>query len=320
MSENSIRAGVIGVGSMGQHHVRVYEELDAVDLVGIADADAEKASEVAAEYETRAVEVQDLVEDVDAVSIAVPTPYHYETAMTCIEHGVHVLIEKPIAASKSEGEELLEAAEANNVLIQVGHIERFNPAVRALDKVVDREDIVAIHAERLGPPPEREIHDNAVIDLMIHDADIVLSLAGHEPIAVQSAGTRENRYATATLQFESGIVATLTASRLTQRKVRKLQITTEENFIEVDYLNKTVDIHRRSAPEFVKGESGMQYRHESVIERPQIDNSEPLKAELSEFVESVRSGTTPRVNGEDSIRALKLVTEIDEKSRKQTEE
>jgi len=299
---------------MGQHHVRVYDELDEVDLVGVADADAEKASKIAEEYETRAVEVQGLVEDVDAVSIAVPTPYHYETAMTCIEHGIHVLIEKPIAASRSEGEELIEAAEANDVLMQVGHIERFNPAVTALNKVVDTEDIVAIHAERLGPPPKREIHDNVVIDLMIHDVDIVLSLTGDEPATVQSAGTRKNRYGTATLQFESGIVATLIASRLTQRKVRKLQITTEENFIELDYLDKTVDIHRRSAPEFVKRESGMQYRHESVIERPQIDNGEPLKAELSEFVESIRTGTIPRVNGEDGLRAFELVTEIDEKS------
>ncbi|SFQ00485.1 Predicted dehydrogenase [Halolamina pelagica] len=299
---------------MGQHHVRVYEELDEVELVGVADADAERASEIAEEYGTRAIEIQTLVEHIDAVSIAVPTPYHYETAMTCIEHGVNVLIEKPIAASKSEGEKLIEEARSNDVLIQVGHIERFNPAVTALDKVVDKEDIVAIHAERLGPPPEREIHDNAVIDLMIHDADIVLSLAGDEPTTVQSAGTRDNRYATATLQFESGIVATLTASRLTQRKVRKLQITTEENFIEVDYLDKTIDIYRRSVPEFVKHDSGVQYRHESVIERPQVDNNEPLKVELSEFLEAVQNGTRPPVSGSDGLRAFELVTEIDKKA------
>lgn len=320
MNKEPLQIGVIGIGSMGKHHVRVYDELEGVNLVGVADADAQKSSEIAQEYDVHAVEVQDLVETVDAVSIAVPTPYHHETAMTCIENGVHVLIEKPIAATKSEGRELIETAEANEVHIQVGHIERFNPAVVALDKVLSEESIVAIHAERLGPPPQREVHDNAIIDLMIHDADIVLSVVDEEPASVQSAGTRDNRYATATLQFESGIVATLTASRLTQRKVRKLQITTENNFIELDYLNQTIDIYRRSAPEFVKRDSGMQYRHESVIERPQIDNSEPLKAELREFVESIRSNTTPRVSGYDGLRAFELVTEIDAKSGIHAEE
>lgn len=315
MTEDPIQAGVIGVGSMGQHHARVYERLDTVNLVGVADADAEKASEIAEEYDTRPVDVDDLVADADAVSIAVPTPYHYEMAMTCIEHGVHVLIEKPIAASKSEGEELIDAAEANDVFIQVGHIERFNPAVTAINKIVNHDDIVAVHAERLGPPPEREIHDNAIIDLMIHDADIVLSLAGDDPVSIQSAGTQDGKYATATLKFESGIVATLTASRLTQKKIRKLQITTEENFIELDYIDQAINIHRRSVPEFVKRDSGVQYRHESVIERPQIDNGEPLKAEISGFIESVRDGTRPIVSGSDGLRAFELVTEIDEKTR-----
>ncbi|KAB7514662.1 gfo/Idh/MocA family oxidoreductase [Halosegnis rubeus] len=314
MSDQPTRIGVIGVGSMGNHHVRVYDELGGVELVGVADADDEQAAEIAREYDTRALEIPDLVEAVDAVSIAVPTPYHYETAITCLEEGVHVLIEKPIAATKSEGETLIDTAGKNGVHIQVGHIERFNPAVTTLEKILEREDIVAIDAERLGPPPQRAVHDNAIFDLMIHDADIVLSLLNDEPVSVQSAGTRDNKYATATLQFESGVVATLTASRLTQRKVRKLQITTKNNFIELDYLDQTIDIYRRSAPEFVQRDSGMQYRHESVIERPQIDNVEPLKAELREFVESIRTDTTPRVSGHDGLRAFELVTEIDERS------
>lgn len=315
MAEKTIKAGVIGVGSMGQNHVRVYDEIEQVDLVGVADADEQRAMEIATEYDTRALPTEELLNVVDVVSIAVPTPYHHDTAMECIQSGIHVLIEKPIAATEKEGRELIQAAEANDVTIQVGHIERFNPAITALDKIVDREDIVAIRAERLGPPPKREIHDNAVIDLMIHDVDILLSLAGEEPTVVQGVGTHDNKYASATLQFESDITGTLIASRLTQRKVRKLKITTEENFIEVDYLDQTIDIHRRSAPEFVKSNSGVQYRHESVIERPQIANHEPLKAEIESFIESVRNGTEPHVSASDGLQAFTLANEIDKKAQ-----
>lgn len=310
-----MRAGVIGVGSMGQNHARVYDEYEQTDLVGVADADEKRAIEIAGEYSTRALPTKELLNIVDVVSIAVPTAFHRDTAVECIQSGIHVLIEKPIAATQEEGRELIEEAEANNVTIQVGHIERFNPAITALDEFVDRHDIVAIHAERLGPPPHREIHENVVIDLMIHDVDILLSLAGEEPTVVQGVGTRENKYASAILEFESGITGTLVASRLTQRKVRKLKITTEEQFLEVDYLNQTIDIHRGSAPEFVKSDSGVQFRHESVIDRPLIMNHEPLKAEIESFVESVRNGTDPHVTGSDGLQAFKLVNEIDKKTR-----
>jgi len=314
MTEKTVQVGVIGVGSMGQHHARVYNEIEGTSLVGIADADIDRATEIAAEYDTRALPLDELLELADAVSIAVPTQHHYETAMQCIDRGTHILIEKPIALTESEGEALIEAAANNGVTIQVGHIERFNPAVSALRNIVDTDDIVALRAERLGPPPKRTIQDNAVIDLMIHDVDIFLSLLDEEPSVVQSVGTNDNKYVSATLQFDSGAVGTLISSRLTQRKVRKLKITTTENFIEVDYIDQSIDIHRRSAPEFVQRDSGMQYRHESVIERPQVENREPLKSELTEFVDSVRTGSKPRVSGVDGLRAFQLVTEIDEQT------
>lgn len=320
MSDTTVRVGVIGVGSMGQHHVRVYDEIEDATLVGIADADDERAAEIATEYGTTAMSVAELLDNVDAVSVAVPTPYHFETAMNCIHNGVDLLIEKPIAETEAEGLELIETAEANDVTIQIGHIERFNPAVSALDRIMDSADIVALRAERLGPPPERDIHDNVVVDLMIHDVDIVLSLLDAEPITIQSAGTHDNKYVSATLQFESGVVGTLISSRLTQRKVRKLKITTESEFIELDYLDQTIDIHRRSVPEFVERDSGVQYRHESIIERPQVETHEPLKAELSEFIDSVRNNSTPRVSGRDGLRVFELVNEIDDRTETSRED
>jgi predicted dehydrogenase len=284
-------------------------------LVGVADADSSQADRIAEEYETVAMREDKLLEAVDAVSVVVPTQYHLETALHCIEHGVHVLIEKPIAANKQAAVEIIEAAEAADVIVQVGHIERFNPAIQELDRIVKVEDIVAIRTERLGPPPERDIQDNSVIDLMIHDVDVVTALLGGEPAAVSALGTRENKYASATLQFDSGVVATLISSRLTQRKVRKLKITTKDKFIEVDYLDQTIEIYRQSAPEFINKDDGIHYRHESVIERPQVKNHEPLKKEIDSFVESIRTNTTPVVSGRDGLRALELVQEIDESAK-----
>ena len=320
MKEEKLQVGVIGVGSMGQHHARVYNELDSVALIGVTDADASRAESIAAEYDTVAMPLEELLDTVDAVSVAVPTQYHLETALACIEHGVHILIEKPIAANEEEASEIIEAAEDADIIVQVGHIERFNPAIQELDRIVKAEDIVAIRTERLGPPPERDIQDNTVIDLMIHDVDVVTALLGDEPTTVNALGMRENRYASATLQFDSGVVATLISSRLTQRKVRKLKITTKDTFIEVDYIDQSIEIHRQSAPEFINKEDGMHYRHESVIERPQVESHEPLKKEINSFVESISSNTTPVVSGRDGLRALELVREIDASAKEDSSE
>ena len=307
-----MRAGVIGVGSMGQNHARVYAELPGVELAGVADADAERAREVATRHDTRALSMAELLDRVDAVSIAVPTTHHASVARECIESGVDVLVEKPFVADPAEGRALEALADERGVLIQVGHIERFNPAVRAVTEILDEQEVIAVDAQRLGSPRERTIADNAVMDLMIHDIDVLLSLIDEDVITVNALGAEDNRYIDAQLRFEGGVVASLTASRVTQKKIRELSITTRECWISVDYIDRSVAIHRHSLPEYVERKSGMHYRHEGVVERPMVDSGEPLKEELASFVECVRERETPLVTAEDGLRALSVARTIDQ--------
>ncbi|MFC6905573.1 Gfo/Idh/MocA family oxidoreductase [Halalkalicoccus tibetensis] len=311
MSERPpVRVGVIGVGSMGQNHVRVFRELPETELVGIYDADREQAASVADAFGVDVLDLDDLLDAVDAVSIAVPTQYHYDTARECIDAGVGVLIEKPIVEDLDNGRQLIEFADQRDVTLQVGHIERFNPAVMTLMELLDDLDIIAIEAKRLGPPLDREIADTAVMDLMIHDIDIMLSIFGEEAEDVHAAGTRGSDYATATIQTPSGRIGQLTASRVTQQKVRELTITAEKCRVIVDYIDQSIEITRQSLPEYAK-QDGFRYRHENIVEQVLVERREPLKNELSAFAEAVRTGSEPVVTGEDGLRALSLAREID---------
>lgn len=311
MTTDSIDVGVIGVGSMGQHHARVYSELPQTNLVGISDLDQIAAGDVASECGTSVLSKHELLEHVDAASVAVPTDAHYDVAMDCLEADVAVLLEKPAVMDLSRGRKLDRAANRAGLPIQVGHIERFNPAVTTVAGIVDDLDIMAIRAHRLGPEPDRFIEDSAVMDLMIHDIDVVRSLVGEEPVDVSSTGIEENCHASALLQFESGVMGSLTASRLTQRKIRRLEITARECYIEVDYTDQSVEIHRSSVPEYVVDNGDVHFRHESLVERPTVSNREPLKEELTSFVETVTDGTEPRVTLEDGIRAVEIARQIE---------
>lgn len=307
-----IRVGVIGVGSIGRHHARVYSHLQGADLMGVADVDEEVAAEVAAAYDVSVLGEDALIENVDAISVAVPTEHHFPIAKSAVEAGVHVLVEKPFVKNPALGEELVELAEEVDVCLQVGHIERFNPAVMALEAVLADRDIIAYEVRRLGPDPERGIQDTVVLDLMIHDLDIVRTLAGESPNEIQAAGREDGKHASATLRFGDGSMATLTASRVTQRKVRELGIATTDGYVHVDYLDRQIEIYRDSMRHLVDRDGDRRYRHESVIERPFVDNSEPLKNELSAFLDSVQDGTTPVVSGSDGLTALRLAQEVEE--------
>jgi len=222
-TQDQINTGVIGTGNMGRHHARVYNELPDSNLVGVYDIDADQAEKVAAKHGTESLEFEELLERVDAVSVAVPTLHHYDTVKQCLERGVHVLVEKPFVDNRSQGEELIEIAEENNVQIQVGHIERFNPAVVALQDIVPDIDIINIDAERLGPPLDRDMEDSVVEDLMIHDIDILLWLINSEVSSISTFDSDE-AYTTANFQFEDGTIARLTASRVTQRRFENSQL------------------------------------------------------------------------------------------------
>lgn len=309
-----VRVGVVGVGSMGRNHARVLQDVPDATLVGVSDADPDRAAAVASEFDTRPMEFGSLLDTVDAVSVAVPTPYHYEVSCECIEAGVDLLVEKPLVADLERGHRLVDLADTHDVILQVGHVERFNPGVRTLLDVTEEMDIVAVTARRLGPPPDRDIEDTAVMDLMIHDVDIVLSLV-NEPVAeVAAVSTEAGRYAAATLQFESGIVAQFTASRVTQEKVRELNISAADARVSLDYTDQHLDVHRQSVPEFVE-EDGVRHRHESVVEHLTVDRREPLRAELASFVAASRTRTEPVVDGAEALQSLEVTRQIDALAR-----
>jgi len=308
--QKTLDTGVIGTGSMGRHHARVYNELPESNLTGIYDVDNEQAAQVAAENGTESLGLDELLARVDAVSIAVPTVHHYEIAKQCIDQGVHVLVEKPFVDEQQQGEELIDLAEENDVQIQVGHIERFNPAVVALKDIIPDIDIISVKAERLGPPLDRTVKDSVVKDLMIHDIDILLWLID-ENVSSVSALDSDEAYTTANFEFEDGSIGSLTASRVTQRKVRTLTITAHSCQIEVDYIDQTVEIYRHSLPEYIEENGDVRYRHESIVERPMVKNEEPLKSELSSFIDSAGSGEAPEVLGRDGLRAVEYVDKIE---------
>jgi predicted dehydrogenase len=310
--DSPIDAAVIGVGSMGRHHARVYSELPDVNLVGVYDVDDEAAREVAADNGTRTLALDELLAAADVASIAVPTPYHADIADQCIDHGVDVLVEKPFVDDLDAGRALLDRAEAAGVTVHVGHVERFNPAVRALADVVADLDVIAVDAQRLGPPPEgRAVDESAVLDLMIHDIDVVLAMLDAEVADVSANGAKSNQYANANVRFDDGTLASFTASRVTQQRVRRLAITAEDCRVNVDYIDRSVEIHRHSLPEYIEDNGDVRYRHESIVERPTVETGEPLKNELESFVAAARGEREPVVSGEDGLRVLEVARRID---------
>jgi predicted dehydrogenase len=308
-----IRVGVIGVGNMGQHHVRVLSFLKDAHLVGVADVNVERGLEVASKYRVRFFEdYRELLPYVDAVCVAVPTRLHYEVGMTCMRHGVHVLMEKPIAASISEAELLVNAAAEYDCILQVGHIERFNPAFLELQKVIQQEEILALEAHRLSPYSQRANDVSVVLDLMIHDIDLLLELMAAPVVRLTASGTHASGsgyldYVTATLNFANGAIACLTASKVTHRKVRRLTIHGKNSLTEADFLNSEILIHRHSQ----KAEQVL-YRQDELVERVYTSNIEPLHAELEHFVHCVRGGNQPSVGGEQALKALRLATRIEQ--------
>ncbi|MFC6755509.1 MULTISPECIES: Gfo/Idh/MocA family oxidoreductase [Haloarcula] len=305
-----LAAGVVGVGSMGRHHARVYNEIQGVELVGIADADEGAATQVASTYGTTVYDLETLLGMVDLVSIAVPTRYHYEVASTAIDAGVSVLVEKPFVTDAEKGRELIDRAEAAGVTLQVGHIERFNPVVDVLEDVLANVEPIAASARRLGPPVSRDVRDDVVMDLMIHDIDIACSLFGDAVAGVTAIGACDGDYTDAQIEFDGGTLCSLTASRVTQERIRDLSVTARECHVNVDFMDQSVRIYRHSDPSYHTENGDVRYSQESIIERPAVDSDEPLKRELRSFVDCVRTGSTPRTTGSDGLYAMLLADEI----------
>ena len=310
-----VRVGVIGVGRMGIHHARLYAEIPGAELVGVADADPASRARASATYGIPVFEDhRELLPLVDAVSIAVPTTLHHQVAGECLDRGIHVLVEKPIAHGVAEAEDLAARAVARGVVLQVGHIERFNPAVVELRRILAAEKLLAISARRCSPPTPQIFDVDVVFDLLIHDLDIALALAGSPVRSVKATGSavKGDRIDLALVQieFENGILADLVASKLTQLKIRELTATTENAYVTVDYISRDISIYRNaSVTQAETVNAAVQHREGVLVEKPVVRPIEPLRLEL-EHVLGCIGGAAPLVTAADAIAALRLATAI----------
>lgn len=308
-----LRVGVIGAGNMGRHHVRILASLGAaVHLAGVADLDPAVRREMAEQYRVPVhVGFRDLLPAVDAVVVAVPTSAHAEVALACLDAGKHVLLEKPIAASAEEGARLVEAAREKGLVLLPGHVERFNPAVGELARALRSAGrVIGLQARRLSPFNGRGADMDVVADLMLHDIDLALSLLDGPVAACQACGlaVRSPRvdYAAATLFFPSGAVGSFVASRVSQEKIRQLEITADEGYFVLDLLDRKLMITRRAASR----QEGAVYRQESATEKISVPNAEPLALELLHFVACARGREKPAITAEVAVEVLRVVGEI----------
>ena len=312
-----VKVGVIGIGNMGWHHARVLSLLRDAQLVGVADPDPDRGQLAKDQFGCQWFpDYQTLLGEGEAVCIAVPTLLHHSVGLACLEAGVHVLIEKPIAASQDEATALIQAARNAGRLLQVGHIERFNPAFRELTKVVANEEVVVLEGRRHSPHSDRANDVSVVLDLMIHDIDLVLELAQASVVRLAAAGGRSAEgpidYVNATLGFDNGVVASLTASKMSHRKIRSLSAHCRSSLVETDFLNHTLHIHRRAHEWYSADHGELLYRNDGFIEEVSTTSIEPLYAELEHFLQCVRGRETPAVDGLQASRALLLADLIEQ--------
>ena len=312
--ESNIKLGLIGTGHMGQYHVNVAVGLSSVyTVVGIYDNNPEQAKEIAGRFGVSAYEDMDkLMDEVDAVAIAVPTAYHYEIAKKALKKGKHVLVEKPMTETVAQARELVELAGKQGLIFQVGHVERFNGAVLELNKVADKPFL--IETRRLAPFSPRIADVGVILDLMIHDLDIVLNLVGEKVISVHSRGRKafsdHEDIAVATLQFEGGCIANLNASRATQSKVRTLTISQEKAYVHLDFATQDIDIHRQSSSAYLMTREELRYKQESFVEKIFVHKDNPLRQEHQHFVACIKGEQEPIVSGESELRTLEIATQI----------
>jgi predicted dehydrogenase len=299
------RAGVIGVGHLGQHHARLYASLPGAQLVGVLDQSVERAQVVADRHGARVFRtVDELLPHVDVVSVAVPTSGHYAVAKSCLKAGKHLLVEKPIAVTPGEAQELVELAKQRGCCLQVGHSERFNPVMVLMRPHIKKPVFIECH--RLSSFSERGTDVDVVLDLMVHDLDLVLSLNPGPVEEVRAAGvavlSSSIDIAHARIQFRSGGVANLTSSRVSTNKMRRLRIFQRDNYLSIDFQTRQGMICRRSA------EAGK--RPTVEVTNLQGGDEEPLKLQLESFLHAVGTGTRPVVSGEDGAAAVAVAHQV----------
>lgn len=312
----SIKVGVIGIGYLGQHHARIYSEIEDVELIAIVDIDEKKAMAFAEKYGCEAYpDYREMLDKVDALSIVTPTISHYNIALDCIRAGKDILIEKPITVNVEEANELIIESEKSGCIIQIGHLERYNPAVLAASEIIKEPKF--IEAERLSPFLGRGTDVDVTLDLMIHDIDIILGLISSPIKDIRAVGakvlTDKIDVAKAWLEFENGSVALITASRLSPEKQRRLKVFQKDSYISIDYQSHEV---RRYFPPILSGES-QSYRDRTgddiSFDVIKPEHKEPLREELKDFINCVKERKRPKVSATEGRDALKVVLEITSK-------
>jgi predicted dehydrogenase len=310
-----MRTGVIGVGVHGLNHVRVLSRMERIRFVGVHDKEKSVGDSVAAQFGVRSfATVSDLLCEVDCVTVAAPTPAHHDVVMECIDHGIPVLVEKPIAVTPAEALDMIDGSEKKGIVLAVGHIERFNPAYRALADLELKPVFVESHRLSVFNPRGTDVA--VVLDLMIHDIDILLEMVKRPVSSVRAVGvsvvSEEADIANARIEFEGGCVANLTASRISQKKMRKVRLFRKNAYISMDFLAGESEVFTLNpdirpepqpgaAPQFMPG---ITYRKTSN------DGLNALELELADFIRAARGGTPPRVGGLDGMRALEVAVRV----------
>lgn len=296
----NLRVGVVGVGHIGKNHARLYAETKAADFTAIYDTDASNAAQVAEQYKVRAAEsLGEFADLVDAASIATPTSSHFAVAQPLLEKGKHLLVEKPIAEDTAQASQLAELAARRQLVLQVGHVERFNPVLSALEERLTHPRFIEAH--RLSPFPNRSTDIGVVLDLMIHDLEIILHLVRSPVQTIDAVGvpvlSRREDIANARLRFENGCVANITSSRISPERMRKIRVFQEDAYLSLDYQNQTGEIYRKVGGGIDRAEV-------------EIEKEEPLKRQLLSFIECAGRGLQPKVSGFEATAALELAVQI----------
>jgi predicted dehydrogenase len=297
---DKVRIGIIGVGYLGTQHARILSYLEEAELKGVADIDFKKAVEIGNRHGVEYFEnFEDMLDEIDAAIVSTPTSEHFSISMRLLNEGKSVLVEKPITETVEQAEQLVAKAKKSGAILQVGHLERFNPAVEAIENMIS--DPKFIEVQRLGSFSARSLDIDVVLDLMIHDLDIILALIKDEVKVIRSSGihvlSEKIDIANARLEFKSGCVATLTASRVHQGKVRKLRVFEPTSCYSVDYINQEVKVFPLNGKQ-------------TEIKSLKIEKEEPLKKELKNFFQCIREGKTKKVSGEEALRALRLAYSV----------
>jgi predicted dehydrogenase len=297
---NKLRVGVVGVGHIGSNHARLYAEIPFAQFTAVYDLDLGRGNAIGKKFgAVTAKSLDEFIKMVDAASVATPTNTHYEVGRSLLENGKHLLIEKPITDNTAQATELVELAARKGLILQVGHVERFNPVLSALEKHLTHPRFIEAH--RLSPYPERSTDIGVVLDLMIHDLEIILHFVRSPVKSIDAVGvpvlSRGEDIANARLRFENGCVANVTSSRISPEQMRKIRVFQEDAYLSLDYQNQSGEIYRRAGGRITR-------------DRVEIEREEPLKRQLTSFIECASSGREPRVSGFQATVALELAVEI----------